>query len=224
MAKSVLIADDHPIVLGGLQAVIDADPGFHVVAGVADGDAALERMAELRPDIAVLDLNMPHQTGLQVLARARDAGLGTAIVILAAAATEAEIHAIVKAGASGLLFKESAPRVLLDCLVAVARGDIWLSPDIERIVSQREAHNRAWQGRMMLLTGREIELVRLVGEGQSNKEIAYRLQLSEGTVKVHLNNIFRKLDVSTRSELIALTAGSAPRSSQQATGEQRRSG
>ncbi len=219
MAKSVLIADDHPIVLGGLKAVIDADPEFEVVAATTDGEAALAQLLVLQPDLAVLDLNMPGQTGLQVLSRVREAKLATAVVILAAAASEAEIHAIVTAGAKGLLFKESAPRVLLDCLGAVAQGDIWLSPDIERIVLQREEQNRAWQGRMLLLTGREIELVRLVGEGHSNKEIAYTLQLSEGTVKVHLNNIFRKLSVSTRSELIAL---SAAQPSQLASSEQRR--
>ncbi len=212
MAKSVLIADDHPIVLGGLRAVIDADPGFTVVAGAADGDAALAELAERQPDLAVLDLNMPRQSGLTVLTRARDAALPTAIVILAAAATDAEIHAIVTAGASGLLFKESAPRVLLECLRVVAAGDSWFSPGIDEIVLRREAHNRAWRGRMQSLTEREVELMRLVIAGQSNKEIAYSLQLTEGTVKVHLHNIFRKLSVASRSELTELMAESATQS------------
>ena len=222
MAASVLIADDHPIVLGGLRAAIDADPQFRVVASAADGDAALRQIATLQPDVAVLDLNMPGQTGLQVLTKVRDADLSTAIIILAAAATEAEIHAIVTAGARGLLFKESAPRVLLDCLAVVVQGDIWLSPDIEQIVSKREQHNRAWQDRMQLLTDRELDLVRLVGEGRSNKEIAYQLHLSEGTVKVHLNNIFRKFNVSTRSELADLTVSSAPPLGPLAASERRR--
>ena len=92
MASSVLIADDHPIVLGGLRAVIDADPRFHVTATAEDGDSALEQISRLGPDIAVLDLNMPKQSGLAVLSRVHQTGLATQIVILAAAASDAEIH------------------------------------------------------------------------------------------------------------------------------------
>jgi DNA-binding NarL/FixJ family response regulator len=204
MGKSVLIADDHPIVLGGLRALIDSDPDFHVVATAENGDEAAQKIAQFVPDLAVLDLNMPRQSGLEVLSRVGQAGLATQIVILAAAASDAQIHDIVGAGARGLLFKESAPRVLMDCLTAVVGGGVWLPPGTEQIVSRLEERSRAWQFRMRSLTGRELEVVRLVNSGCSNKEIAYTLQLSEGTVKVHLNNIFRKLNVSTRFELTSL--------------------
>lgn len=204
MGKSVLIADDHPIVLGGLRALIDSDPGFQVVATAENGEEALGKIEQFVPDLAVLDLNMPRQSGLEILSRVGQVGLTTQIVILAAAATDAQIHDIVGAGARGLLFKESAPRVLMDCLKIVAGGGVWLPPGTEQIVSRLQERSRAWQFRMQSLTSRELELVRLVNSGCSNKEIAYTLQLSEGTVKVHLNNIFRKLNVSTRFELTSL--------------------
>jgi len=207
MVHSVLIADDHPILLSGLKALIDADPDFEVVATAADGAAALDSVREVEPDIAVLDLNMPIRSGLDVLAQAVSMSLSTRIIVLAATASDDDIHRIVTAGARGLVLKESAPQTLMQCLRAVVAGATWYSDDIPAIVIRQGEEKRLWRDRFDSLTEREVEVVRLVNAGRSNKEIAYELQLVEGTVKVHLNNIFRKLHVSTRAELTARTRG-----------------
>ena len=207
MVYSVLIADDHPILLGGLKALIDVDPDFDVVATAADGAQALEELRTIEPDVAILDLNMPLLNGLDVLGSAISPGLKTRFVILAAAVTDDDIHRLVTAGAKGLVFKEAAPQLLIDCLKTVVSGGTWYSDDIADIVSRQGKEKRLWQERFSSLTEREIEITRLASEGKSNKEIAYELQLVEGTVKVHLNNIFRKLHVATRAELSTQSKG-----------------
>jgi DNA-binding NarL/FixJ family response regulator len=207
MGHSVLIADDHPILLSGLKALIDADPDFTVVATAADGATALEKVRQIEPDVAVLDLNMPLRTGLDVLTQITASGLGTSVVVLAATASDDDIHRLVTAGAKGLVLKESAPQLLIACLRAVAAGQVWFSEEVPAIVSRQGEQKRLWRERFESLTEREIEVVRLANAGASNKEIAYALQLVEGTVKVHLNNIFRKLHVSTRAELLSRTKG-----------------
>lgn len=207
MGHSVLIADDYPILLSGLKALIDADPDFNVVATAADGATALEKVRQIEPDVAVLDLNMPLRTGLDVLTQITAAGLGTSVVVLAATASDDDIHRLVTAGAKGLVLKESAPQLLIACLRAVAAGQVWFSEEVPAIVSRQGEQKRLWRERFESLTEREIEVVRLANAGASNKEIAYALQLVEGTVKVHLNNIFRKLHVSTRAELLSRTKG-----------------
>ena len=207
MGHSVLIADDHPILLSGLKALIDADPDFNVVATAADGATALEKVRQIEPDVEVLYLNMPLRTGLDVLTQITAAGLGTSVVVLAATASDDDIHRLVTAGAKGLVLKESAPQLLIACLRAVAAGQVWFSEEVPAIVSRQGEQKRLWRERFESLTEREIEVVRLANAGASNKEIAYALQLVEGTVKVHLNNIFRKLHVSTRAELLSRTKG-----------------
>ncbi len=208
MTTTVAIADDHPIVLRGLSALIDADPDFEVVATSADGGLALEAIRTAIPDVAVLDLNMPRRSGLQVLQELRRLGLQTRAVVLAAAATDAEIYDLLAAGAAGLVFKEAATDNLLDCLRAVASGGKWLPVDRTEPAAVREAARRGkWRALSPQLTGREVEIIRLMLAGATNKSLAFRLQVSEGTTKVHLHNIFRKLSVGSRSELMELANG-----------------
>ncbi len=210
MRTTVAIADDHPIVLRGLSALIEADPGFRVVATAADGELALEAIRATMPDVAILDLNMPQRSGLEVLRELRRLELPTRIVVLAAAATDAEIYDILDAGAAGLVFKEAATDQLLDCLRAVAAGQQWLPVERTAGAASREAARRGkWRRLSPRLTSREAEIVRLVIDGVSNKTLAFRLEVSEGTTKVHLHNIFRKLEVGSRSELVELAGGQA---------------
>lgn len=208
MSATIAIADDHPIVLRGLSALIDADPDFRVVAASSDGALALDEIRTAAPDIAVLDLNMPQRSGLEVLREVRRLGLPTRAVVLAASATDAEIYDILDAGAAGLVFKEAATENLLDCLRAVAGGGLWLPIERTEAASLREAARRGkWRKLSPQLTSREVEIVRLVLAGATNKSLAFRLQVSEGTTKVHLHNIFRKLSVGSRSELVELAGG-----------------
>lgn len=210
MLKTIVIADDHPVVLGGLKSLIDADEGFSVVASAANGAAALDAIRAHRPDIAVLDLHMPELTGVQVLTAIKQEVLPTLGVLLAATASDAEIYDAVEARALGLILKEAAPETLMDCLHRVADGHVWMPFDIVDDAIAREAARRdKWRRLSALLTARELEIVQLVVAGVSNKEIAFQLHVSDGTAKVHLNNIFRKLEVSSRIELLGLAFGLA---------------
>lgn len=207
---TVVIADDHPIVLKGLSALIDGDADFRVVATCADGALALEAIGASAPDIAVLDLNMPGRSGLEVLQQLRERALPTRAVILAASASDAEIYDLLAAGAAGLVFKESATESLLHCLHVVTAGGRWLPVERTDAAALREATRRkVWKELSLLLTTREMEIVQLVLSGESNKNLAFRLKVSEGTAKVHLHNIFRKLGVGSRSELLSLAGGQA---------------
>lgn len=211
MPRSVLIADDHPILVNGLKALVDADPDFEVVATAADGAEALDRILAVEPEVAILDLVMPIRSGLSVLGRLSELGASTRIVVLAATATDDDIHRLVTLGAKALLFKESAPQILIECLRRVTEGGTWFADGVANIVSRQAEEKKNWRRLVDSLTAREAEVAQLACSGQSNKEIAYQLHLSEGTVKVHLYNVFRKLDVTSRLELRTRIGSEAPR-------------
>lgn len=201
MTVGVFIADDHPVVLGGLRSLVDQHPEFSVIGTATDGRRALDEILRLEPELAIVDLNMPSANGLEVLRGIRKRALATRVVVLAAAATEHETYSIIAAGADGLLFKDAAPLTLHECLSVVARGGYWIPADVAVVVAREEQHLSTKRAELSLLTPRERDLAGLVAAGLSNKEIAHELELTEGTVKVHLNNIFRKLKLSSRAEL-----------------------
>ena len=208
MATTVLIADDHPIVLHGLERVIAADPEFRVVATAEDGSAALLLLREHRPELAVLDINMPGLSGLEVQAAIRQDGIATRVILLTASATDADLYDAMAAGTAGILFKDSAAEMITSCMRKIRDGGHWLpdelvGPGLEREMERR----RKWQKLSPLLTPREREIIQHVIAGLPYKEMAYRIGVSEGTAKVHLNNIFRKLDVASRKELVELAQG-----------------
>ena len=205
---TVAIADDHPIVLSGLRSLIDADAGFAVIAAAANGALVLQAIRAQHPDIAVLDVNMPALSGIQVLAAIKRERLSTRVVLIAATASDVEIYDAVAIGAAGMILKEAAPETLMDCLHFVAGGGTWLPADLVDSAVAREARRReGWQRLSPSLTTRELEIVELVVSGASNKEIAFQLNVSDGTIKVHLNNIFRKLRVPSRADLRYLVGG-----------------
>ena len=208
MASTVAIADDHPILLRGLLNLIAGDGDFLVVATASTGKAILEAVRREVPDIAILDLNMPEMSGLEVLTAVEQEALPIRVLLLAATITDAEIFDAVSNGASGIILKESAPETLMDCLRELAAGRTWFSDRLIDDAMQREGLRRSrWRERAPALTARELQIVGLIVAGASNKDIAFRLQVSDGTAKVHLNNIFRKLAVGSRAQLIELAAG-----------------
>jgi DNA-binding NarL/FixJ family response regulator len=203
-AVRVVLADDHPIVLTGLRAVLQFEPGVEIVAAAPEGATALELIRAHEPDIAVLDIDMPQLTGLDVLEALEADGLSTRVVFLTGSASDEQIATAVEQGAWGILLKENALSVLTECLEAVSSGQRWLPEALIAPAVRRATERRERDGQLeRVLTAREHEIAGLVAQGLSNKHICRRLSISEGTVKVHLHNMYEKLQISNRTVLAA---------------------
>lgn len=203
MPIRVVLVDDHQIVLHGLHQLFERQGDFEVAAACSDGASAIEAVRTHRPDVLILDLRMPGQGGLDVLRALAAQQLACRSVLLTAAIRDDEVMEAVRLGAMGVVLKESSPDVLLECVRSVHGGTPWIERETAtrafRSVLDREA---AAQQAGETLTPREIEIVRMVAQGLRNKVIAERLSISEGTVKVHLHNIYEKLGVDGRLELV----------------------
>jgi two-component system nitrate/nitrite response regulator NarL len=200
---SVLVADDHPVVLQGIVGVLRSQADINVVSICRDGVAALKAIREVAPDIALLDISMPGLNGIEILTAAD--GCATKIVLLTALATDEQILTAVARGAKGLLLKDGAINDLVHCLHEVAAGRPWLPQDLLDAALERETGRRVISDRLeKSLTTREQQVMLAVSEGLSNKEVGRQLDLSEGTVKIHLHNIYQKVSVANRTALAAL--------------------
>jgi DNA-binding NarL/FixJ family response regulator len=214
----VLLADDEPLIRAGVRAVLAADPEIDVVAEAADGREAVERVRSHRPDVALLDIVMPRMDGLSAAAEIRAGVPSTGVLMLTTFAEDEYIARALGSGASGFLLKLGAPAELHAAVRAVADGAAFLSPQIAHRVIRALTTGGAG-GRMTraarareqvdALTPREREVLALVGAGASNAEIARRLHVVEGTVKVFVSAILRSLDVRNRVQaaIIAYEAG-----------------
>jgi len=206
LAIRVVIADDHPIVLQGLEQLFTRSPDFYVARCCATGDEALAALREEHPDVLVLDLRMPGKNGLDVLRSIAQERIRCRTVLLTAAARDGELVEAVQLGVQGVVLKDAQPDALLDCVRAVNRGDRCIdSGMIERAATSTSKGVTPRVLDPQPLTPREVDIVRMVAQGLRNKVISERLAISEGTVKVHLHNIYEKLGVDGRLELV-LTA------------------
>jgi DNA-binding NarL/FixJ family response regulator len=197
----LVIADDHPIVLDGLESVLRLAPDMVVSARCVNGDEALDAVRAHRPDVLVLDIRMSRLDGFQVLRElAGDEGIATRVIILSAALSDDDVLAALRLGARGILPKEVAAEHVVEAIRSVHGGERWVEPRIAARLLGTAA--RAAPGDATdELTPREAELVALVASGLRNKEIASALSITEGTVKLHLHRIFRKLKVQSRLQL-----------------------
>jgi two-component system nitrate/nitrite response regulator NarL len=203
MPIAVVLVDDHPIVLQGLQQLFERQPDFEVQAACANLDEALAAIRARRPDVLVLDLRMPQATGLDLLRKLRAEQLDCRCVLLTAAIRDDEVVEATKLGVTGLVMKESPPEVLLKCVRRVQRGERWIDQEtLTRAFQTIVKHESSVREVAQMLTPREIELVRMMAEGLRNRAIADRLGISEGTVKVHLHNVYEKLGLDGRLELV----------------------
>lgn len=203
VAITLVLADDHPIVLHGLEQLFRLEPDLRVVARCLDADEALRAVREHAPDLLVLDIRMPGKDGLEVLRELSRARLGTRVLLLTAAADEDEVVEAVRLGARGIVLKEMAPQRLVQAIRQVHAGELVV--DNRAVVRALEKVVRRETGTRRLaavLTPRELEIVRMVATGLRNKEIAARLAITEGTVKIHLHNTYEKLKVDGRLELM----------------------
>jgi DNA-binding NarL/FixJ family response regulator len=200
----VVLADDHPIILSGLNGLLRERRNLEIVASVTNGHDALTCVRELEPELAVLDINMPELSGLDVLESIEAEGLSTRVIILTASATDAHITTAVSRGAWGIVLKDHAADTLLQCVDKISAGERWLPTELVDPALSREAERAKHSASFDTLTEREQEIASLIAEGLSNKHIARKAQISEGTVKIHLHNIYQKLGIANRTTLATL--------------------
>jgi DNA-binding NarL/FixJ family response regulator len=199
---TLVLADDHPLVLSGLQSLLAGAPDMQVLACCADGPAALRAVEIHRPDILVLDIRMPKLDGLAVLQELRDRGLPTRPILLAAEVRSTQAAEATRLGARGLLLKEMALDTLVQCIRTVNEGGQWpRQRSMAEALQDFQRQSRAERDPADSLTARELEVVRCVARGLRNREIAGELAINEGTVKIHLHNACRKLNVAGRLAL-----------------------
>jgi two-component system, NarL family, nitrate/nitrite response regulator NarL len=200
---SVVIADRHPVVLQGLSNLLGAEQDFRIVARCSDGSSCIEAIRIFAPDIAILDLSMPDMSGLDILAKVNSENLSTRLVFFTTSVEERELTALAAAGAYSVILKDQESEILVQTLRQIAAGQRLLPlPSSEEAVSR--AKTEMTEKGLAVLTERERQIMRLVCEGLSNKEIGRRLNVTDGTIKVHLHHIFQKLDISNRTSLAAL--------------------
>lgn len=204
MTIRIVVADDHPFILDGLEQLFRAEADCEIVARTTDGEQALQAVQTHQPDVLVLDVRMPRLDGIELLRKMHELQLSTKVVLLTASLDDARLLEAFRLGASGLVLKESAPRLLVQSVRQVANGEqSWNGKAIAgalRLVLQRE---QAVAGASAMLTPREIEVTRMVASGLRNKEIALRLEITEGTVKFHLHSIYEKLQIDGRYALMS---------------------
>jgi two-component system nitrate/nitrite response regulator NarL len=202
----ILIADDHPIFRDGLRKLLDSEPGLRVVGQASDGEEAVKLARQLEPDILLLDLAMPRVTGLEALRELAASPTPVRTILLTAAIERRQIVSALQLGASGVILKEAATELLLKSIRSVMAGQYWVGresvTDLVKILRELSPpEGTESPPRNFGLSGREMEVVRAVVAGYTNREIAEKFRLSEQTVKHHLTNIFDKLGVSSRLEL-----------------------
>ncbi len=194
---TVLLADDHPTLRLGLRVLLDREPDIAVVAEAENGEEALAKVLAHRPDVAVLDCQLPGLAGPEVAREIRQRGLPTRVLALSAYRYEHYIRGMLEAGAVGYLLKEEAPEAIVEAVRAAVQGRGYFSPGVADLVQAiLEGKGPA------PLTEREQEVLRLMAEGLSNKEIAARLGCSERTVAFHVGNILQKLGAVSRTEAV----------------------
>ena len=192
----VVLADDHTLVRAGVRRILESQPGFTVVAEVADGDAALATLAERPADVLVLDLSMPGRDGFEVLRHARQVQPDLRVLVLSMHAGAEYVQRAVREGADGYLLKDSAVQDLVAGIRSVMEGRAFSSPAVQAQLA-RMARERPGLGGLESLTEREREVLRLVARGLTTKEIAGTLEISMRTVDTHRANLMRKLELKS---------------------------
>lgn len=195
----VLIADDHPVVRAGLQGMLDGHPDFEVVGEAKDGDEAVEMTERLKPRVVLMDLKMPGLDGVRATARIREQQPDSSVLVLTTSDSGADILRAIEAGATGYLLKDAPREDLFRAIRAAAEGKALLAPDVATHLMDRVR----WLSEETL-SSREIEVLELVAQGKTNRDISGELWISEATVKSHLLHIYDKLGASDRASAVAV--------------------
>ncbi len=207
---TVLLVDDHPLFLDGVRAALTGAPDIEVVGEAHDCREAVEKAATLRPDVVLMDLNLPDGSGIDATRDILAAAPETGILVITMSDDDDAVVAAMRAGARGYVLKGVAARELVSIVRSVAAGEVYVTPSLATslLVELTSPAGRSAASPLADLTEREREILELVAGGDSNKEIASRLGLSEKTVKHHMTNILQKLQVRNRVEAALLAKGS----------------
>ena len=199
----VLIVDDHQVVRQGLRTFLELHEDIAVIGEAGDGLVAVEMVSQLQPDVVLMDLVMPRMDGISATQKVHDMGLPVKIIALTSFSEDDKVFPAIQAGAASYLLKDVSPDDLVDAIRAVHHGEARLHPDITRKLMQQVSQAQPMSQEIPSdeLTERELDVVRLVAMGRSNREIAEQLFISEKTVKTHISNILAKLNLEHRTQL-----------------------
>jgi DNA-binding NarL/FixJ family response regulator len=199
----VVIADDHAVVRAGLRALISAEPSLKLAGEAAGGLEAIELVTNLKPDILILDMSMPDQDGIAVTRQIKQTGSTTRILILTVHEDEALLREAIKAGASGYILKRAAETELISAINVLMRGDLYIDPSMMRVLLDTSSQTGSTEKiQVEQLTSRETEILKLIVQGFTNRQVAEELNLSVRTVEGHRANLSEKLGLKSRVELV----------------------
>jgi DNA-binding NarL/FixJ family response regulator len=204
---NIVISDDHALFREGLRKLLEAEPGMRIVGEAVDGEETVKVVAQLKPHILLLDLSLPKMSGLEVLVELSKLGTDTRTIMLTAAIEREQVVEALQLGVRGIVLKHSALQLLLKSIRCVNEGQYWVGQEgvsdlIHALRRMKPSRNASEPRRNFGLSSREMEVIGLIVAGYTNKDLARELGISENTAKHHLTNIFDKLGVSNRLELV----------------------
>ena len=207
MAISVLIADDHGVLRAGLRALLNSEPEMEVVGEAADGEQTLCLAEELNPDVVLMDLNMPKGDGIYTTRHLKALLPQVNVLILTVHEDDSILREAIQCGAAGYILKRAVESELINAIQAVARGEMYIHPAMTRaLLDQPTANSLPDQGNQATLTAREYEILRLIAQGNSNRQVASLLTISVRTVESHRANLMEKLNLTCRVDLVRYAA------------------
>lgn len=204
--KTILIIDDHPLFREGLKSLLENLPDYEMIGEAGTGYDGLKKVKELRPDLVVMDISLPDQNGIELTRKIRDSYPEIHVTILSMYSKIDYITEAFKAGATGYLVKESATESIIECLATISRGEYFIDPSISHTVAECLKKSGDKETKYSILTLREQQVLRLIAEGLSTKEIAEKLFISPKTVENHRTNILNKLELHSTLELVRYAA------------------